>query len=311
MITGRRLLAGAFALLVVAVTGCSTGSGAASPSTSLGGGTASPSASSGRANSKTVTKAEFGEAWPLKVDSAILRCEPNHTVTAEVDGVVYGVTVEAIQDGAADPMPIWDVGGASPHGLKPLQDAGLLLCSGDTAVTKSACDLLTPDEIADLAGSPMSAMGPQSTVFPGVSGCSWGSLENGVVVVSASGDRYLKYLLEASKGSESVMGKALTPDQRQRLDDLRASVSAGGDLSPEEGCAAYSELLVSQGQPPATEPKVVVATGQGYPDRALVAQCVNGRYTALTVTGSNLASSPNLSQRVEAALSAAHNAASA
>lgn len=77
-----------------------------------------------------VTRAQFGDRWPLTVDSGVLRCEAGHAVVFTApSGRDYGV------NGAAgnypDISPIWADSGvdyAPKKDIGPLIQAGLALC---------------------------------------------------------------------------------------------------------------------------------------------------------------------------------------
>jgi len=81
-------------------------------------------------NAIPISRADYGDAWPLTVDSGTLTCEPGHAVVFRApDGKEYGV------NGAAgdrpDIGPIWadDPTGIAPKlDLSPLIEAGLALC---------------------------------------------------------------------------------------------------------------------------------------------------------------------------------------
>ena len=76
-----------------------------------------------------VTRTQFGAAWPLTVDSGVLRCEGGAIVFRAPDGHDYGVNgLAATYD---DIGPIW---AAEPKGITrkmnigPLIEAGQKLC---------------------------------------------------------------------------------------------------------------------------------------------------------------------------------------
>jgi hypothetical protein len=85
------------------------------------------------AKSQTVSRADFGEEWPLTVDSGVLSCEGAGSVyfTAD-DGRRYAVNGTAMTAGDAQRIDaIWadDPTGLSPKkNIGPLIDTGLKLC---------------------------------------------------------------------------------------------------------------------------------------------------------------------------------------
>ena len=85
------------------------------------------------ANSQPVSRANFGEEWPLTVDSGVLSCEGAGSVyfTAD-DGRRYAVNGTAMTAGDAQRInAIWadNPTGLSPKkNIGPLIDGGLKLC---------------------------------------------------------------------------------------------------------------------------------------------------------------------------------------
>lgn len=75
-----------------------------------------------------VTRAQFGEAWPLTVDSGLLRCEPPGAVVFTApNGTEYAVNGLAESQGFADIDPIW---AANPEPLIPKMDISPLISAG-------------------------------------------------------------------------------------------------------------------------------------------------------------------------------------
>ncbi|ASU82725.1 hypothetical protein CDO52_07945 [Nocardiopsis gilva YIM 90087] len=85
---------------------------------------------------EAVTRAAFerdGKTWPLKTDSAELRCYDGEVVTATVDGTEYQLNSQAQREGFPSIEPIWADAQGSPYDLKvnlgELIDAGIGLCA--------------------------------------------------------------------------------------------------------------------------------------------------------------------------------------
>lgn len=80
----------------------------------------------------TVSASDFGDEWPLTVDSGTLRCEPPSAVVFETDdGREYAVNGMAATNGYDEIEPIWaeDPSGNAPRmNIGPLIDRGLELC---------------------------------------------------------------------------------------------------------------------------------------------------------------------------------------
>lgn len=87
--------------------------------------------------SRRVSQAEFGDRWPLTVDSGTLRYEPGHAVVFRgPDGADYGVNGPAMDGKRRDIAAIWadnpDAATAAyipKVDLAPLIEAGLALRS--------------------------------------------------------------------------------------------------------------------------------------------------------------------------------------
>lgn len=85
-----------------------------------------------------VTREDFGDDWPLTVDSAEVRCEEGRFVVLEAEGETYGLTGAAQTHlDLAPPDPIWRNAPDVPEGmepwkvsLRPLTERGLELCEG-------------------------------------------------------------------------------------------------------------------------------------------------------------------------------------
>jgi Protein of unknown function (DUF2511) len=84
--------------------------------------------------SERVSRADFGDEWPLTVDSGVLSCESGGFVyfTADADGTRYAVNGFAMTKGDAPRIDaIWanDPTGVGPRqNIGPLIDRGLALC---------------------------------------------------------------------------------------------------------------------------------------------------------------------------------------
>ncbi len=93
----------------------------------------------GGSNERSVSRADYGNAWPLTVESGTLRCEEPGAVTftSDEDGTTYSVngTAEGMAEasGWQNIRPIWaDDPNPTMEGLEisigPLIDDGLALC---------------------------------------------------------------------------------------------------------------------------------------------------------------------------------------
>lgn len=80
----------------------------------------------------TISKADFGKAWPFTVPDGILRCKDGVAITFEHGGTKYAVNGSAKSLGFADIAPIW-ADDPSPLGgpkkdLGPINERGQKLC---------------------------------------------------------------------------------------------------------------------------------------------------------------------------------------
>lgn len=82
--------------------------------------------------SKTISRADYGDAWPLTVESGILSCQPPSAVVfVASDGTAYAVNGTAESAGYAEIEPIW-ADDPDPYipkiSIGPLIQNGLALC---------------------------------------------------------------------------------------------------------------------------------------------------------------------------------------
>ena len=82
-----------------------------------------------------VSRADYGDAWPLTVESGVVRCDLGHAVVFHApDGTDYALNGIAMAEPEKykDLHPIWadDPGGIAPKlSIGPLIELGLNLCS--------------------------------------------------------------------------------------------------------------------------------------------------------------------------------------
>lgn len=79
-----------------------------------------------------VSRADFGDGWPLVVDQGQLRCEaPSRLVFTDPNGSEWGVNGMAITHGYPEIDPIWadnpEIPGTKKN-IGPLIDRGLSMC---------------------------------------------------------------------------------------------------------------------------------------------------------------------------------------
>lgn len=78
---------------------------------------------------REVTRSDYGSAWPLTVDNAVLACEPGGVPTVTVEGRSYRL-YERSTDLSPGLLRVWvdDPTTALPVSAKPLLDDALSLC---------------------------------------------------------------------------------------------------------------------------------------------------------------------------------------
>lgn len=83
-------------------------------------------------NSKAVSQKDFGEAWPLTVESGVLTCKEGAVFFTSPDGSIYAINGTAGNRGGRDLEPIWKPNPEIPGtriSIGPLIQAGLSLCN--------------------------------------------------------------------------------------------------------------------------------------------------------------------------------------
>lgn len=82
-------------------------------------------------NERQVTRADFGDDWPLTVESGVLACEGTDSIMFQAGGKTYAVVETGITSFGEPIDPIWahdPNDAASKKDLWPLMNAGLDLC---------------------------------------------------------------------------------------------------------------------------------------------------------------------------------------
>lgn len=79
----------------------------------------------------TVSRGDFGPAWPLRTTKGILRCELGREITLQSGGTTYTLNRDARRSAKSDVTPIRaDGAGGAKKDLGPLVDRGLGRCGG-------------------------------------------------------------------------------------------------------------------------------------------------------------------------------------
>lgn len=130
----RHVIVGLMVLLAVILAAC----GGASPASDAGGSASAPGTpnsapaeqdEASATNAQPVSAADFGDKWPLTVDSGVLRCE-EQAVVFRYEGVDYAVNGTAKSRGYPPIDPIWADGDleGTKKDIGPLIQRGLELC---------------------------------------------------------------------------------------------------------------------------------------------------------------------------------------
>ena len=85
----------------------------------------------GGATEKSVSKNEFGDSWPLTVDSGVVECLAGSAVVFKHDGITYQLNGQASNMGYTKIDPIWKDNPAlagTKINIAPLIKLGLGLC---------------------------------------------------------------------------------------------------------------------------------------------------------------------------------------
>lgn len=90
------------------------------------------SADKGFGETQEVTATDYGSAWPLTVDSALLNCDENGSISVQVQGAAFRIDdITDPQDVPSGFLRIWATDPAQASGrkeLKPLLEHGRSLC---------------------------------------------------------------------------------------------------------------------------------------------------------------------------------------
>jgi hypothetical protein len=152
-----------------------------------------------------------------------------------------------------------------------------------TEVTRQQiCDVLTPEERADLVGKPVDRPAGRATEFPDFS-CRWGAEDDKVTavqIVSAPVSAWVKKLPAVLDRTAELPD--LSADDRKELDQARRLISSGeaGDAA---GCQVFSILAEIGGFPKDSQTSVSFLSSGGTP---LVAaqHCAGERFSSVAYT---------------------------
>lgn len=176
--------------------------------------------------------------------------------------------------------------------------------SSPSASGADSCDLLSADQVADLAGMP--AGEPQPTLVAGLPACRWTINDRRFVQVGSlpapDWAQAVPQLLRVMKDAGADEDEVLFQEISDRFD-------AAGALTPTEACDAFSAILELQGQPEGTQLAATIAPSREDPLALSGQMCTVGRFTTVTLGDGGGLTKPVPSRQVLRALKLAHRKA--
>jgi len=168
-----------------------------------------------------------------------------------------------------------------------------------------ACELLSADEVADLAGKRV--VGPaEPRLVGGLPVCKWPVEDDGFVQVgSLSAADWAQGLPQLLRMMEDA-GLVEDADGKRQFQQMRDLVETNETLTPTEACAAFSTMLELQGQPVGTQVMVNVIPNNEAPIGMAGQMCSAGRFTTVTVANEAGLTKPLPGQKVVSALKLVH-----
>jgi hypothetical protein len=85
----------------------------------------------------TISKAQFGDKWPLTINKGVVKCTKNNAVVFEAEGKTYAVNGAAqglayemgYHSLSAIRIPDLAIGGKAKKSISPVLDSGVKLCN--------------------------------------------------------------------------------------------------------------------------------------------------------------------------------------
>lgn len=166
-----------------------------------------------------------------------------------------------------------------------------------------SCDLLSAEELATFAGSPVGQARPE--LVGGLPACQWPTDAGFVQVGSLSAEDWAQGLPELVRTMNDA-GLALDADDERALQEIRETIEAGRDLTATEACSAFSKMLELQGEPAGTTSTIRVWPSESDPQAMSGQMCSAGRFTTVTIAETAGLVTPLPGGRVMTALRLAH-----
>jgi len=176
-----------------------------------------------------------------------------------------------------------------------------------SASAKSACDLLTREQLEDLAGGPVGSS--QTSLVGSLPACRW-LIENGggfIQVGSLSSPDWAQGLPDLMRTLEAAgaLNEDADPETVRRFRDL---VSSAQSVGPTEACDAFSAMLELQGDAPGTTMAVTAFPSKERPQALSGQICSAGRFTTVTLAVETGLDEPFPVKKVTSLVRAAHAA---
>lgn len=196
---------------------------------------------------------------------------------------------------AAESTPPADAGSSAPA-APPATDAATSPASPvPTTDAASPCDILSDDQLTDLLGD---TVGTGSEVdVPGstLTACQYGSGSTGLLVAQTPAVEWAQQLPGLV---DAVLAAPIDEGLRAQIEDAAAAVESGEDLTPDQACEYFSQLLEVGGLEPGTTASVSYLPDLETATAANGQQCENGTYTMLTLIRENIADDPTVVQQL-------------
>lgn len=133
--------------------------------------------------------------------------------------------------------------------------------------------------------------------------CQFGDItKHGVQVAQAPAEDWAASLPSLAAMLQDNSAGIADPDKLQQLTEAIETLDTGGEISPDEACVLFSQLLELQGLEPGTR---VTASYLPTKETALALsaqQCLNGRFTSILVGDPEIGQDPDVVSAVMAIL---------
>lgn len=151
-----------------------------------------------------------------------------------------------------------------------------------------------------LAGEKLRA--PKSEAVFSLPGCRWYSTSTGawVQAVAVPASQWAKAIPDAV---ESTLASDLEFEGREKLEEARRLIEAGGTLDDAAACGIFSTIASAlQGQPAGTTRVISYVPSQAAPEAINEQACLRGRFYSVQLVAPELEPGPGLESKIKRAL---------